>query len=67
MTVVVVVVVVCLSGNDDISIWELPSLECKAILRTSNAVMNSSTIMKYSLIEYKDDGNDDELSLKNNR
>ena len=52
-----------LSGNDDISIWELPSLECKAILRTSNsAMMNSSTsnIMKYSLIEYKDhDGGDD--------
>ena len=44
MTVVVVVVVVvlifALSGNDDISIWELPSLECKAIFKTSNAVMN---------------------------
>lgn len=53
-----------LSGNDDISIWELPSLECKAILRTSNAVMNSSSIMKYSLIEYKDDGNDDELFIE---
>ena len=26
--------------------------------------MNSSTIMKYSLIEYKDDGNDDELFIE---
>ena len=43
---------------------ELPSLECKAILRTSNAVMNSSTIMKYSLIEYKDDVDEDELFIE---
>ena len=26
--------------------------------------MNSSTIMKYSLIEYKDDGNEDELFIE---
>ncbi|EMG45713.1 hypothetical protein G210_4074 [Candida maltosa Xu316] len=37
--------------NNDITIWELPSLECKAVLR--NQTNQPSNFVKYSLLESK--------------